>query len=67
MGAKIAQLRRERGLTQEQLSEQMGVLPQYLQRIEAGRENLTLRSLAKIAGLLGVDPSELVAPSSAQK
>jgi transcriptional regulator with XRE-family HTH domain len=43
------------------MSERLRCLPQYLQRIEAGRENLTLKSLTRLANLLGVDPAALLA------
>lgn len=39
----------------------MGCEPDYISRIERGRENLTLESVARIASLLDVDPAELLA------
>jgi transcriptional regulator with XRE-family HTH domain len=53
MGKRVAELRRARGMTQAQLAERADFSIQYLQRIEAGRENLTVRSAARIAQLLG--------------
>jgi hypothetical protein len=37
----------------------MGVSLGYVQGIEAGRENLTVRSLALLADVLGANPIEL--------
>ena len=52
VGRRIAEQRRERGWTQETLAERLDVSLKYVQRIEAGRENLTLRSLIQLAWLL---------------
>ncbi len=54
VGRRVAEIREERGMTQEALSERLGVNMPYLQRIEAGRENLTIRSLVHLAVALGV-------------
>jgi transcriptional regulator with XRE-family HTH domain len=55
VGARVAELRREKGLTQEELAQRVGTNLKHLQRIEAGRANLTLRSLATLASALGVE------------
>jgi ribosome-binding protein aMBF1 (putative translation factor) len=65
VGRRIAELRQAQELTQEQLAEKARVSIKYLQRVEAGRENLTLRSLVGLANLLRVAPIELLrAPAS---
>lgn len=65
IGRRVAELRREKKLTQEQCAEHAGFALKYLQRIEAGRENLTVRSLVKLANLLGVRMVQLLrAPRS---
>jgi DNA-binding Xre family transcriptional regulator len=56
---RIAELRRERGLTQTELGELLGTNLRNVQRIEAG-QNLTLHTLARIAQALGTEPEELV-------
>lgn len=56
VGRRVAEVRAGRGITQEKLAEQMEVTVRYLQRIEAGEEKLTLRSLVTLANLLGVRP-----------
>jgi transcriptional regulator with XRE-family HTH domain len=60
-GRRVAELRASRGLTQERFSEDADITVQYLQRIEAGRENLTIRSLVRLAGLLRVSVTDLFA------
>jgi transcriptional regulator with XRE-family HTH domain len=60
IGSKVAALRKRRGLTQEQLAEHLDVSPGYLRRIERGSENLTLRSLGKLAASLDLSISDLL-------
>jgi transcriptional regulator with XRE-family HTH domain len=54
IGRKVAELRRGLDLTQEQLAERIEVSARHLQNVEAGRENLTVGSMARIADGLGV-------------
>ena len=67
VGRRAAELRRAKALTQEQLAEKLRLTVQYLQRVEAGKENLTVRSLVRLAKLLGVHVRELFAPPSSRK
>ena len=59
VGRRVAELRAKAGLTQEQQAEHLGLTVKYLQPIEGGRENLTVRSLGKIASAFGVPVTEL--------
>ena len=61
VGRNVAKFRRAKGLTQAQAAETFGCEPDYISRIERGRENLTLESLSRLATLLSVDPAELLA------
>ena len=54
VGARIAELRRTNGWTQEQLAEKVDRNASYLARIEAGKRKATLDTLALIAAALGV-------------
>lgn len=54
VGRRVAELRKERGLTQEELAARLRVDARYLRRIEAGEINLSLWSLAKVANRLKV-------------
>lgn len=65
VGRRVAEIRALRGLTQEKLAAQADVTLKYLQRIEAGKENLTLESLVHLANLLQADLVEFfVKPST---
>jgi HTH-type transcriptional regulator, competence development regulator len=59
-GRRVGELRRERGWTQLDLAERWGVSLGYVQLVEHGRENLTIESLALLAGVLRVQPMELL-------
>jgi ribosome-binding protein aMBF1 (putative translation factor) len=58
--SRIADLRRQRGLTQRQLSSKAGMPQSQLCRIERNPESTTLRQLRRIAQALGVPTAELV-------
>lgn len=55
IGIRIAELRKQKGLTQEALAGIMEVSPKYLSSIERGKENPTLNMLINIADSLEVD------------
>lgn len=57
---RIKALRVARGLTQDAVAEALGIASKNVQRLEAGRQNLTLETLAKVADVLDVDPHELL-------
>ncbi|HEV2748309.1 MAG TPA: helix-turn-helix transcriptional regulator [Allosphingosinicella sp.] len=57
-----ARLRKEAGLTQEQLAERCGLSQQYLSKLERGRRNPIVVTLYELATALGVSHVELVRP-----
>ncbi len=61
---RIGEVRRAKGLTQDEVAERLGTATRALQRIEAG-QNLTLYTLARIAAVLGVGPEELLVGTAA--
>ncbi|HYO67417.1 MAG TPA: helix-turn-helix transcriptional regulator [Archangium sp.] len=63
VGRRVAELRGERGLTQEEFSAEVGVSLRYLQQVEAGRENLTIESLVKLANHLNTRVTALFEPA----
>lgn len=66
VGRNIRRLRRERGLSQEQLADELGVHRTYMGGVERGERNITLQSLERLAARLGVAPVSLLAdPDSA--
>ncbi len=54
VGRRIAELRADMGLTQEQLAERLRMATNNLQRIELGAQNLTIRTLVRFSKVLGV-------------
>ena len=58
IGRRIAEERIRLGLTQAALAERAGVSLKYLQRVEGGRENLTVASLVRFANLFRTAPVE---------
>ena len=60
VGLRVAEVRISKGRTQQQLADALEVDTKFLQRIESGKQNLTLRSIARIAGTLGVAPADLL-------
>lgn len=58
----IQDLRRARGLSQEELALRAGVNRGYMGKLENAKYAASLDMLEKIATALSVDPSALVAP-----
>jgi transcriptional regulator with XRE-family HTH domain len=54
VGRNLARIRREKGLTQEQLAELSGFSQQYLSGLEQGRRNPTVITIYELAQALGV-------------
>jgi len=52
VAGQIKAARKALGLTQEQFAKRLGVIQQYVSSLESGRENITLDTLRKIAGVL---------------
>ncbi|MPZ17574.1 MAG: helix-turn-helix domain-containing protein [Luteitalea sp.] len=63
VGERIRQLRNFRGLSQEQLAEQVGNTPVHMGLVERGKANVTIDILTMIADKLSVDVAELVVPA----
>lgn len=66
VGRRVAELRRAGGLTQERFAERLGIAANALQRIELGMQNLTIRSLVRLANGLGVPLSSLFEPPASR-
>ena len=58
-GNKVRELREERGLTQKQLAETLGMHVKTVGHIENGRRELGISKVWPIARALGVTPAEL--------
>jgi DNA-binding XRE family transcriptional regulator len=64
---RIADIRRAKGVTQDAIAEKLRCATRNYQRIEYGEQNLSLRTLVRIANLLGVTIADLVTPPPALK
>ncbi len=60
LGKRIAALRNERGLTQAQLAEVLGISQQQMLSFEKGRRRIAVVTLSILADTLGVDARELL-------
>lgn len=54
IGKRIAELRKEKGMTQAQLAEKCGMLQPNIAAIEAGKNSTTIDVLERITKALGV-------------
>lgn len=63
--ANVARLRRERGMSQEELAFQADIDRTYISQIERGLANPSLGVLCRLAAALGVDVVGLLTPRSA--
>ena len=63
VGGNFARLRREKGLTQEEVEARSGFSQQYISGLENGSRNPTIITLYELAQALGVDCLDLLKPS----
>ena len=66
VGRNVSRLRREKGLTQEEVAELSGFSQQYLSSLERGRRNPTVVSLFQLAQALETSPVVLISPAADQ-
>lgn len=59
IGLRIKELRKSKGLSQEELAEKAETSQNYLSRIECGKENPTLDMLIKLSHALEVEMWEM--------
>ena len=59
LGMRIAYLRKQRKLSQEELSFRSNVNKNYISDLENGRRNVSIEILGKIADALGISLEEL--------
>jgi transcriptional regulator with XRE-family HTH domain len=60
-GAVITSLRVKRKWSQQHVSEKSGYSVRYLNQVERGTQNPSLRMILALAGLFGLRPSQLLA------
>ncbi|MCE9634493.1 MAG: helix-turn-helix domain-containing protein [Planctomycetes bacterium] len=60
VGAQVRRRRADRGMTLVQLAESAGISARFLADLEAGRANISILNLARVARALGTSPGELL-------
>lgn len=61
-GARVRQLRSDRGWSQEQFADLCGLHRTYIGSIERGEQNISLVNIEKVAATLGVSLADLFSP-----
>lgn len=59
LGARIKELRKRKGLTQEQLAEKVDLATRYISLIEVGRSSPSLETIENIANAFDVELKDL--------
>ena len=59
-GTRLRQLRRERALSQRDLTRMTGIAHDTISDLETGKRRAQLRTIRKLAEVLGVEPKELM-------
>jgi len=59
IGARIQEIRKKKGLTQEELAERVDISPHYLSALERGVYNIKLTLLVDILNTLGCSADEV--------
>ena len=58
-GARLKELRENKGLNQEQMAEFLGLESRHISRIETGKSFTSIENIEKIAQILGVEINTL--------
>jgi transcriptional regulator with XRE-family HTH domain len=67
VGARVARLRKERGITQKEMAEKLGISQPHVSFYENGQLRLHAEVLAKISRILGVASDEILGLASPRK
>jgi transcriptional regulator with XRE-family HTH domain len=60
LGRNVRALRRERGLSQEEVAHRANMERSYVSDLERGTRNPSVRALGRLAAALDVDPAALL-------
>lgn len=60
IGKRIKEERKKKGLTQEELVEQMGVSVAYLSKVETGKIHINLERLSQICAILNITEGQIL-------
>ena len=61
IGLRISRRRQDLGLSQRALAARLGMQPANISHIESGEQNVTIRTLCKLAEALDVTVEDLIA------
>lgn len=67
VGRRLAELREAAGLTQARAAESLKMNLSNYQRIEHGLQNLSIRTLVRLAGVVGVPVAKLFEATSTRR
>ncbi len=59
-GARLRRIRRERALSQRDLTRMTGIAFDTISRLETGKQRAQPRTIRKLADAMGVEPRELM-------
>ncbi len=59
-GKRLVELRKEKGISQENLALECGIARSYLSGVERGKRNIALLNIYKLAQALDIPPSSLL-------
>jgi transcriptional regulator with XRE-family HTH domain len=59
-GARLRRVRRDRALSQRDLSRMTGIAFDTISRLETGKQRAQPRTIRRLADVLGVEPRELM-------
>lgn len=60
LGEAIAEIRRERGLSQRQFAASIGCRQSFISKVELGTRRIDVAELVILARLIGVEPCDLL-------
>ena len=64
MGAKIKYYRKLKGINQKELAAKLEISPQYLSKIESGKQTPSMRVLIRMSEILCIEVAALVSDSN---
>ena len=60
IGSRLQKARKDKGLSQQNLSDQLGLSIAFLSRVERGSTNINLKRLSQICNILGVNEVQIL-------
>ena len=67
LGRNLRSLRVSKSLSQEEFADTLAIHRTYMGGLERGERNVTLKTVERIAGSLGIDPAELLSEDAQER